>query len=96
MSKEKERWGAQDLDNREEEEEPKETAVRRVRIDQGALNFTPSQVGTSQYAGSMAEISHQDEDARSKISIYSYHTDTDAVKFLQEIDRRIINNLSDQ
>ncbi|KAG8834001.1 hypothetical protein FRC18_002742 [Serendipita sp. 400] len=86
----KERWSAQDLGR----EGPKETTVRQARIEQAALNFSPSQAGISHYASSMVETSYQSEDAKSKISTYSYRTDMRA-KLLQEIDGRTINNLSD-
>ncbi|KAG8868469.1 hypothetical protein FRC20_003315 [Serendipita sp. 405] len=77
-------------------EQQHRTTIGQARVDQVALNLSHSQAGTSHYANSMAETSHQDEDARSKISTYSYHTDADATKLLQDIDGRTINTLSDQ
>ncbi|KIM24059.1 hypothetical protein M408DRAFT_331978 [Serendipita vermifera MAFF 305830] len=81
--------------NRWEEDEL--VSKTRARVDQGALNLTPSQAETS-YQGSMAGTNRHDDDAASsRVSMYSYRSnDRDNMRFVKEVDGRTINALSDQ
>ncbi|CAG7847886.1 SubName: Full=Uncharacterized protein {ECO:0000313/EMBL:CCA74809.1} [Serendipita indica DSM 11827] len=68
--------------------------MERARIEQGSLNLTPSQEGTS-YAGSTAANSHMDDDGKTQFSTYSYRSNQDD-SLVKVVDGRIINALSDQ
>ncbi|KAG8808717.1 hypothetical protein FRC17_003817, partial [Serendipita sp. 399] len=67
----------------------------QARFDQSALNFSPSEAGTSTYARSSAGTSSRDEEGKSRVSTYSYLTDRDSAVFRREVDGRTINTLSD-
>jgi hypothetical protein len=59
----------------------------RARADQGALNLAPSQEGTS-YQGSMAGT-RDDDAASTRVSMYSYRSDTGNSRFVKEVDGRV-------
>ena len=62
---------------------------KRARADQGALNLTPSQEGTS-YQGSMAGTNFRDDDAAStRVSMYSYRSDGDNSRLVKRVDGRV-------
>ncbi|KAG8814263.1 hypothetical protein FRC17_001235 [Serendipita sp. 399] len=65
-----------------------EGTLYQARFDQSALNLSPSEPGTSTYAGSSAGTSSQDEEGRSRVSTYSYRTDRDSAMFRREVDGR--------
>jgi hypothetical protein len=61
----------------------------RARADQGALNLTPSQEGSS-YQGSMAGTIVRDDDAAStRVSMYSYRSDSDNSRLVKLVDGRV-------
>ena len=62
----------------------------RARLEQGALNLTPSQEATS-YQGSMAGTNTQNDDAvSSRVSMYSYRSsDRDNMRLVKEVDGRV-------
>lgn len=70
----------------------RKSPISAIRFDQDALNFTPSQSGTT-YAGSTAPTatheSGNNAETSSGASVYSYDSQRDAGKFVKEVEGRV-------
>jgi hypothetical protein len=57
------------------------------KADQDPYNFTQSQAATTLYSSSMAKPSEYDTESR--LTTYTYTSNTDAQKFLKKVDNRV-------
>jgi hypothetical protein len=73
-----------------------QTDQSRPRIDQSSFNLTASEAQTSYAGSSVGEMTHNsthvDDDARSRISVYTYGS-AEASRFVKTVEGRVCRNV---